>query len=540
VARSSGTVLELSLFGSPRVVAGKLPLRLSLRRSYALLSYLALEQRPMPREHVAKLLWPSAEVPIGRARLRRVIYQTEEMCGRDLFEIHEDTIALSAEAVHCDASEFLRVARSVIAGVVPDVPAPGVEAMAVAACSTLMDGLHCESEEFDDWVRTQRVEHEHLLCRLLARLTDQQRAQRRYEAAIDTVERLLRIDTGSEAAYVLRMAIAADAGDAGGVDAAFARCASALHTEFGPKPAAVTVRAHAENSARAAAPHLPARASVSESGEPLEVRFAFGKRGAVAYTTVGNGSEALVLLPGFVSHLEIAWEHPGIRRVIGELAQRFTVVLFDRRGVGLSERLGAVSTTESAADDVLTILDAASIDKTWLFGSSEGGPAAIQLAALNPSRVSGLTLFGALARGSRAEDYPWALQREAYDVWMSNLVAHWGEPADIETFAPTLRHDPGTRAWWARMLRQAASPASLKAVLAGLRDADVRALLPKIDCPTLVMHRRGDRAVRFEAGQHLAAKIPRAEFVPMEGECHWWWVEDPDAVASEILRFAKI
>jgi pimeloyl-ACP methyl ester carboxylesterase len=145
-----------------------------------------------------------------------------------------------------------------------------------------------------------------------------------------------------------------------------------------------------------------------------------------------------------------------------------------------------------------------------------------------------------MARGSRADDYPWALQAQGFDAWMRNLVAGWGGPADLETFAPSLQQDPWTRAWWARLLRHSASPASLRAVLAGLRDADVRSLLPAVRCPTLVMHRRADRAVRFEAGKHLASVIPGARFVPLDGSCHWWWVEGPDSVADEILRFTDM
>jgi pimeloyl-ACP methyl ester carboxylesterase/DNA-binding SARP family transcriptional activator len=538
VASPSATLLELNLFGVPHANIGKERLRLSLKRSYSLLAYLALEQRPVPREHIVSLLWPGTDATVGRTRLRRLIYETEYTSGCELFDTCEGSIALSPGAVRCDAAEFRRMARGVIAGAATGDPDADVEALALAACTVLMDGLHCDSQEFDDWVRTQRVEHEHLLCRLLVRLADRQHAQGNHDAAIDTVERLLRLDPYSERAYVLRMAIAADLGDDAGVEAAFTRCAETLRAEFGTKPAATTERAYAGHRARSASARIPGEPG-DELGLAPETRFAFGKAGAVAYAIVGHGSEALVLLPGFVSHMEIAWEHPGIRRVIGQLAMHFNVVIFDRRGVGLSERLGAVSTTESAVADVLAVLDAASIGKAWLFGSSEGGPAAIQLAAQHPARVSGLVLFGAMSRGSRATDYPWALQRESFDVWMRNLVAGWGGPADLETFAPALRRDPWTRSWWARMLRHAASPASLRAVLAGLRDADVRSLLPSVDCPTLVMHRRGDRAVRFEAGEYLAANIRHAEFVPMDGECHWWWVEDADAVAAEILRFAK-
>jgi pimeloyl-ACP methyl ester carboxylesterase/DNA-binding SARP family transcriptional activator len=537
MTRAPDTALELSLLGVPSVRIGTEPVRLSLTRAYALLSYLALEGRAVRREQLASLLWPDAEAAVGRARLRRLIYQTEELCARDLFQGHDGSISLSSESIRCDAVAFRRVARTVIAGGVPAEPQSEVEALALAACSPLMDGLQCDSGPFDDWLSAQRVEHEQLLCRLLVRLAEQQRARQRFDAAIDTVERLLRVDPFSEPAHVLRMTLAADARDAAGVDAAFMRCADALRAEFGTKPAAATERAYSECLSRAASSQGAGSRPGDELHAPFEVRFAFGRHGPVAYATLGRGSEALVVMPGFVSHMEIGWEHPGIRSVLSQLARHFKVVLFDRRGVGLSERMGAVSTIDSAVDDVLTILDAASIAKAWLFGSSEGGPAAIRLAARHPSRVTGLLLFGAMARGSRAVDYPWALHREGFDAWMQNLVANWGGPADIETFAPTLQHDPSTRAWWSRMLRHAASPASIRAVLAGLRDADVRDSLPAIRCPTLVMHRRGDRAVRFEAGEHLASSISGAEFVAMEGACHWWWVEHPDDVAKHMLRF---
>lgn len=537
--RKPEPALQLKLFGVPAIGdAQQQLLRLSLKRAYALLAYLALEGRSVPRDHVAALLWPGADATLARARMRRLIYQIEDVCSTDLFDGHEGGIALIPGVLRCDAVEFRRIARALVARGAPGEPQAAVEALALAACEPLMEGLTCDSEEFDDWARTQRVEHEHLLSRTLTRLAEQQRAQGRGDEAACTAERLLKIDPYAESAYVLRMALAADCNDGAGVDAVFTRCAQALRAEFGTKPSPATEQAFVDARQRAARssekrPQAPAVHDIA-----MQVRFAVAEHGPVAYATIGQGSEALVVMPGFVSHIEIAWEHPGLRQVLCQLAERFTVVVFDRRGVGLSERLGGVSTVESAAADVLTILDAAHIGRAWLFGSSEGGPAAVRLAALHPSRVSGLMLFGAMARGSRDTDYPWALQHAAYDTWMRALVAGWGGPADIETFAPALQNDPWTRAWWARMLRHAASPASLRAVLTGLRDADVRALLPRVGCPTMVMHRRGDRAVRFQAGEYLAARIRDARFVPMEGGCHWWWVEDPAAVASAIVDFA--
>ena len=214
------------------------------------------------------------------------------------------------------------------------------------------------------------------------------------------------------------------------------------------------------------------------------------------------------------------------------------MILFDRGGVGLSERLGATSTPAAMAADIAAILDHAGVAKAWLFGSSEGGLGATRLAIDQPQRVHGLCLFGSLARGSAAADYPWALPAAAYDVWLQRLVAAWGGPVGIETFAPSEKDNLAFRAWWARIVRHAASPGALETILAGLRDTDMRADLGRINVPALVMHRRGDKAVRFEAGEHLARSIPGAAWRPLEGEDHFWWCGDTGSVIREILAFA--
>lgn len=525
--------LRLQLFGVPAMGDGGGRVRVALRRAYALLGYLALEARPVPRESLAALLWPEADADTARTRLRRLLYQVEELCGRDLLEAREGCVSLAEGALACDAVEFRRIAHRLVGGGTPGLPLADLHARAIAACEPLLDGLAFGSGAFDDWVATQRVAHQHLLARALTRIADLQRSANAPDAAGATLERLLRLDPYNEPAYVLRMAVCAEAGDAAGVEAVFARCAEALRAEFGCKPSAATEAAYLRASRQAAAPPDAS----AEPALPLEVRFAHGPQGTVAYALFGAGSEALVLMSGFVSHMEIACEHPGLRRAIAAWAKRFTVVVFDRRGLGLSERLDATGSVEAAARDVLTLLDAAGIERAWLFGASEGGPAAIQLAATHPRRIAGLVLFGAMARGSRAPDYPWAMRPQDYDSWMQALVDGWGGPADLATFAPGCAQDPATRAWWARMLRQAASPASLRAVLAGLRDADVRAWLPQVLQPTLVLHRRGDRAVRVGAGEHLARSIAGARFVPLDGDDHWWWVGDVDRVVREVLEF---
>ena len=183
------------------------------------------------------------------------------------------------------------------------------------------------------------------------------------------------------------------------------------------------------------------------------------------------------------------------------------------------------------------MLDAADSRRVVLFGASEGGPACVKFAANHPDRVAGLILFASLAKGSATSDYPHALHAGQYDLWLQQLVAGWGGPAGIETFAPSLSGDPQARAWWAGLLRAASSPGAIKGVLEALRDTDVRDLLGRISAPTLVLHRRGDRAVRIGAGRHLASHIAPARFVELDGSDHWIFAGDQEPVLASVKQF---
>ena len=142
-----------------------------------------------------------------------------------------------------------------------------------------------------------------------------------------------------------------------------------------------------------------------------------------------------------------------------------------------------------------------------------------------------------MAKGSWAPDYPYALRASQYDAWRRQLVAEWGGPAGIDTFAPSLSRDPQARAWWAGVLRAASSPGSISAVLESLRDTDVRHLLPRVSVPTLVLHRRNDQAVRIAAGRDMAGHITGAQFVALDGDDHWFFAGDRQPVLAAIKGF---
>lgn len=266
-------------------------------------------------------------------------------------------------------------------------------------------------------------------------------------------------------------------------------------------------------------------------------RYVEGAGVHLAYQTYGSGELDILVVPGFVSHVERVWESPACRGFLESLLKLGRLIIFDRRGIGLSDRVGSAPGVDVTAEDIGTVLRAAGTRRVVLFGASECGPACIKFAVDEPRLVAGLILFGSLARGCWSPDYPHALRASQYDAWGKQLAAEWGGPAGIETFAPSLSRDPQARAWWAGLLRAASSPGAIRAVLKALRDTDVRQLLPRVAVPTLVLHRRDDMAVRIAAGRDMASHIPGARFIELDGNDHWFFAGTQQPVLEEIRRF---
>jgi pimeloyl-ACP methyl ester carboxylesterase len=252
---------------------------------------------------------------------------------------------------------------------------------------------------------------------------------------------------------------------------------------------------------------------------------------------VGAGPIDLLVAPGFVSHLEHIWRSVPLRATLSRLAGRSRLILFDRRGVGLSDRVGAPPTLAHTAHDLGTVLDAVGSRSAVLFGFSEGGPAAALFAALHPERVRGLLLYGTMARGLRTKDHPWALEEAQFDTWLAQLVARWGKAVPHEAFAPSRVGDRALWTWYAELLRLGSSPGAVRGVLGALKTLDIRPLLPWVEAPTLVLHRTGDRIVRIGAGRYLAAHLPRARLVELDGDDHWWWLGNAGALLDNVERF---
>lgn len=252
---------------------------------------------------------------------------------------------------------------------------------------------------------------------------------------------------------------------------------------------------------------------------------------------MGEGPLDLLIVPGFISHLEQAWEDPAYSRFLNRLASFSRLIQFDKRGTGLSDRITGMPTLEQRMDDVRAVMDAVGSERAALFGISEGGPMSVLFAATYPQRTSSLILYGSIARGAWAPDYPWGSKLEQMDEWLEGWRKNWGGPYAIDVWAPSAANDEQFRKWWASYLRLGASPSAVINIFRMNAAIDVRDILPAIHIPTLVLHRTADRAIEVEQGRYLARHIPGAKFTELDGDDHLWWVGDSDSIVEEIQEF---
>jgi pimeloyl-ACP methyl ester carboxylesterase len=274
-----------------------------------------------------------------------------------------------------------------------------------------------------------------------------------------------------------------------------------------------------------------------ESGP--EVRYARSGEIRIAYQVLGEGDLDLVLVPGWVSNLDILWSIPGCIRLLRGLSSFARVIVFDKRGTGLSDRVSESSlpNLEQRMDDVRAVMDAAGSERAALMGVSEGGPMSALFAATFPERTVALIMYGSYARWLKAPDYPWAPTREQHARAAEAFERDWGKPLGLRLFAPSRAEDEGFREQWASYLRAGASPAAAIALLRMNIEIDIRSILPTIRVPTLILHRKDDQLIRVECGRHLAEHIPGARLVELPGADHLYFVGDVDSIVGESQEF---
>ncbi|HEX7265299.1 MAG TPA: adenylate/guanylate cyclase domain-containing protein [Candidatus Dormibacteraeota bacterium] len=270
-----------------------------------------------------------------------------------------------------------------------------------------------------------------------------------------------------------------------------------------------------------------------------QTRYARSGDLSIAYQVLGSGPFDLVFVHGWVSHLDLQWEEPHLAAFLSRLASFARLIILDKRGTGLSDRvaLSELPTLEQRMDDLRAVMDAAGSESASVFGTSEAGAMCLLFAATYPQRVRSVLTFGSYAKRIRSADYPWAPTREEREAAYTEVLETWGRSTGMESIFPSMMGNPPFEQWLGAYFRAAASPAAAVALLRMNSEADVRAILPSVRVPALIMNRIEDGDVRVEEARYIAAQIPGATLKLFPGADHVPWVGHQDDILGEIEEF---
>jgi class 3 adenylate cyclase/pimeloyl-ACP methyl ester carboxylesterase len=285
----------------------------------------------------------------------------------------------------------------------------------------------------------------------------------------------------------------------------------------------------------------PVAVAQAPAADPPATRYARTGEMHIAYQTVGEGPIDLVFLPGIVSNVELAWEEPHWARFYEELASFSRLILFDRRGVGLSDRINGMPPLEERMEDVRAVLDAVGSERAALFGSLDAGAMFALFAATYPERVSALVLFATQPRWTAAPGYPWGLSSEQACLWIEEGERRFGDPEYVKgllcQFCPSTRTDSRLLDAMTKIWRHSASPGALAAFRRMNLEIDIRHVLPTIRVPTLVLQRSEDRFVPAQVGRYVAEQIPGALYDEVPGADLVPWLGDSRRIVDSVGEF---
>lgn len=273
-------------------------------------------------------------------------------------------------------------------------------------------------------------------------------------------------------------------------------------------------------------------AGVPELPEP---RYAKSGDVHIAYQVVGEGPVDLVYVPGIWSNLEIMWEWPEWAHYLNRLAAFSRLIVFDMRGVGISDRGSEPPILELQTDDLVAVMNAVGSRSAVVFGGARGGAMTMLFAASHPDRTEALILYAPTARTVRSPDWPFGRTEEEQRIFYERFIAEMGTGKNLDLQGPS--GDDRFQRWWARFERLGASPGAWRELAGILGQIDVRQVLPNIQAPTLVLHRSGDLIVDVAQGRAVAGQIPGAKFVELPGRDHIPFLGDADSIVDEIEEF---
>jgi pimeloyl-ACP methyl ester carboxylesterase/DNA-binding SARP family transcriptional activator len=514
------------------------------RKPKQLLEILLVHQgEPVPKDRIADLLWGEslprdpmrtveAYVSVVRSKL-----DPDQDRARAILRREPAAYRVALEDARVDLREFDDlVARAL------DTSPPRRRELRLEALA-LCRGPLLDDEPYSDWALPLREMYAERRLGLLLDLA-QDELDDSPAAARGHAEAVLREQPTRERAHRIVIAAHYLEHERDRALDAYTRGRDALRDLLGVSPLAETERlylavlneeapARVRSMVRGPA---PAPVATRPTGR-VATHFARHGDATIAYQAVGDGTRDVVFAPGWFSHVEVGWEERRYRTFLQRLARRCRVLVFDKRGVGMSDPAPADISLDDRADDVLAVMDAAGSERAVVFGVSEGGPMGVSLAARRPDRVAGLVLYASFGRLMAAPDYPWGWTPEFLRAYQDALEQVWTTGRGIELALPTAGDDEALVEWASRYLRLAASPATARAVLAACSSTDVRAYLGAVDVPTLVLHRRDEALVTPANGRYVAEHIPGARFVELAGADHWPWIGDADSVLDAVDGF---
>lgn len=527
--------LEACLFGVPVFLKGGPPLVLPERKNRALLSYLVLTPGiAHSRDRLVELIWPRSTVFGGRASLRQALSGLRSALNDPdsrLLVASRDTVSLEAAGVRSDAGflDGLLSERGTGTHAGPDLRGP------------FLDGLTGISAEFDNWRAAEEARLSALSIRYFCKMAETAEADHHLADAAAFLSRALELDPMDEALTRHLMQVHVRLGHSAKALGLFRTLQMQMQSDLGVMPERETQDLVREIQVqRQKRPALSASKGASSDHQPHKLvpppQTHYAKSGdlSIAYQITGAGPVDLVYVSGWVSNLDVSWEHPVYARFLHRLGRLARVIRFDKRGTGLSDRNVGYPTLEQRMDDVRAVMDAAGSQRAVLFGTSEGGNLCMLFAATYPERTAGLILYGAFARGLWAKDYPWAKTITQVEAELAEIERDWGSAFDLSNGAPSLADDPTARNWFAAYFRQSASPQDAIVLWRWSTEIDMRPILPAIRVPTLVIHRSGDRWVKIDEGRYLGKHIAGARFVELPGDDHIIWAGDTEGVFCQI------
>jgi pimeloyl-ACP methyl ester carboxylesterase/DNA-binding SARP family transcriptional activator len=497
--------------------------------------------RALAKDQLAEMIWGEAlprkvaatiesYVSLLRSRLgaASVLIATEiggyrvELCGVDVdLDTFDSLVRVAAVAPPAERRQRLEGALAIAAGVV------------------------LEDEPFAEWAMGLRRMYAERRLRAMCDLAETYLALGDPQAAVDLAERTLVLDPLLERAHRVAIIGQYAIGEVGRALRAYERCRLMLLEELGASPAPATVAAHVAILRREEPRTLFAEPAGPGAAVPVAppgltgTRYARNGEADLAYQTLGGGSPDLLFVPGFVSHVEAAWEDPTYAGFMRRLATGRRLIIFDKRGTGLSSAVVEWPAFVERVEDMLAVMDAAGSERAVLFGVSEGGAMCALAAARHPERVAGLMLHAVFARILRTPDYPLGWTRERVEAFLNSFEEAWTTGAGLEIINPSLADNRRYLLWYARYLRLGASPGMARRLMRMNAEIDLTEVLPTISVPTLVLHRTDERWIGAEHGRYVAERIPGARLVLVPGVDHQPWIGETDPVHRAIDEFIE-